>query len=155
MAAWRYEISLLVLKKYFTRLLRSLVKYFSTLEEEFCISVQPCTILYFFHEVVVLLYYLQIETWVMKIDTPNTNHLSQLGPYFKFSSEQGVSFIELPIQMPWKKVALNTPQPFFTLFSWLAVRWTSLQEGHIVPVLKVAAMAAFMACIPPPPLNRI
>ena len=30
MAAWRYEISLLVLKKYFTRSLRWLVKYFST-----------------------------------------------------------------------------------------------------------------------------
>ena len=29
MAAWRYEISLLVLKKYFTCSLRSLVKYFS------------------------------------------------------------------------------------------------------------------------------
>ena len=29
MAAWRYEISPLVLKKYFTRSLRSLVKYFS------------------------------------------------------------------------------------------------------------------------------
>ena len=42
MAAWRYEISLLVLKKYFTRSLRSLVKYFSTLEEKFCISVPPC-----------------------------------------------------------------------------------------------------------------
>ena len=35
MAAWRYEISLLELKKYFTRSLRSLVKYFSTLEEKF------------------------------------------------------------------------------------------------------------------------
>ena len=35
MAAWRYEISLLVLKKYFTRSLRSLVKYFSTLERNF------------------------------------------------------------------------------------------------------------------------
>ena len=34
MAAWRYEISLLLLKKYFTRSLRSLVKYFSTLEEK-------------------------------------------------------------------------------------------------------------------------
>ena len=33
MAAWRYEISLLVLKKYFTRSLRSLVKYFSTRRE--------------------------------------------------------------------------------------------------------------------------
>ena len=46
MAAWRYEISLLVLKKYFTRSLRSLVKYFSTLEEKFHISARPCNILY-------------------------------------------------------------------------------------------------------------
>ena len=35
-----------VLKKYFTRLLRSLVKYFSTLEEKFRISARPCNILY-------------------------------------------------------------------------------------------------------------
>ena len=46
MAAWRYEISLLVLKKYFTRSLRSLVKYFSTREEKFRISKWPCDILY-------------------------------------------------------------------------------------------------------------
>ena len=46
MAAWRYEISLLVLKKYFTRWLRSPVKYVSTLEEKFCISKRPCNILY-------------------------------------------------------------------------------------------------------------
>ena len=46
MAAWRYEISLLVLKKYFTRSLHSLVKYFSTLEEIFRISARPCNILY-------------------------------------------------------------------------------------------------------------
>ena len=36
MVAWRYEISLLVLKK-----------YFSTLEEKFRISARPCNILYF------------------------------------------------------------------------------------------------------------
>ena len=35
MAAWRYEISLLVLKK-----------YFSTLKEEFRISARACNILY-------------------------------------------------------------------------------------------------------------
>ena len=35
MAAWRYEISLLVWKKYFTHLLCSLMKFFSTLEEKF------------------------------------------------------------------------------------------------------------------------
>ena len=34
MVAWRYEISLLVVKNYFTHSLRSLVKYFSTLEEK-------------------------------------------------------------------------------------------------------------------------
>ena len=46
MATWRYGISLLVLKKYFTRSLRSLVKYFSTLEEKFHISAQPSNIRY-------------------------------------------------------------------------------------------------------------
>ena len=46
MAAWRYEISLLELKKYFTRSLRSLVNYFPTLEEKFPISERPCNILY-------------------------------------------------------------------------------------------------------------
>ena len=46
MAAWRYEISLRVLKKYFTRSLRSLVKYFSTLEEKFRISKRPCNVLF-------------------------------------------------------------------------------------------------------------
>ena len=49
MAAWRYKISLLVLKKYFTRSLRSLVKYFSTLEEKFRVSERPCNILYIYH----------------------------------------------------------------------------------------------------------
>ena len=49
MAAWRYEISLLVLKIFhsFAALSRSsLVKYFSTLEEKFRISARPCNILY-------------------------------------------------------------------------------------------------------------
>ena len=46
MAAWRYEISLLVLKKYFTSERSERVKYFSTLEEKFRISAQPCNILY-------------------------------------------------------------------------------------------------------------
>ena len=35
MAAWRYKISLLVLKKYFTRSLRSLVKYFQHSKRNF------------------------------------------------------------------------------------------------------------------------
>ena len=48
MVAWRYEISLLVLKKCFTRPLRSHVKYFSTLEEKFRISAWPCNILYMY-----------------------------------------------------------------------------------------------------------
>ena len=45
MAAWRYEISLLVLKKYFTCSLLLLMKYFSTLEEKFRISARPYNIL--------------------------------------------------------------------------------------------------------------
>ena len=40
MAAWRYEISLLVWKKYFTHSLRSL-------EEKFRIAARSCNILYF------------------------------------------------------------------------------------------------------------
>ena len=35
-------------EKYFTRSLRSLVKYFSTLEDKFRISALPCNILYLF-----------------------------------------------------------------------------------------------------------
>ena len=46
MAAWRYEISLLVLKKYFTSERSERVKYFSTLEAKFRISARPCNILY-------------------------------------------------------------------------------------------------------------
>jgi len=45
MVDWRYEISLLELKEYFTRSLRSLVKYFSTFEEKFR-NAWPCNILY-------------------------------------------------------------------------------------------------------------
>ena len=48
MVTWRYDISLLMLKKYFIRSLRSLMKYFSTLEEKFRISTWPCNILYFY-----------------------------------------------------------------------------------------------------------
>ena len=46
MAAWRYEVSLPLLKTFFTRSPRSLVKYFSTLEEKFRISARLCNILY-------------------------------------------------------------------------------------------------------------
>ena len=38
----------LSVEKHFTRSLRSLVKYFSTLKEKFRISVRPCNILYVF-----------------------------------------------------------------------------------------------------------
>ena len=47
MVAWRYEISLLVLKKkYFTSERSERVKYFSTLEEKFCISARTSNVLY-------------------------------------------------------------------------------------------------------------
>ena len=48
MAAWRYEISLLMLKKYFTSEHSERVKYFSILKDKFHISVRPCNILYCF-----------------------------------------------------------------------------------------------------------
>ena len=48
MATWRYEISILVLKKYFTSDRSERVKCFSTLEENFRISKRPCNILYIF-----------------------------------------------------------------------------------------------------------
>ena len=51
MAAWRYEISLLVLKKYFKSEGSERVKYFSTLKEKFRISARPCNIFYFFFNV--------------------------------------------------------------------------------------------------------
>ena len=54
MAAWRYEISLLMLKKYFTSGRSERVKYFSTFKEKFRISLQPYNIVYLFH---VLLHY--------------------------------------------------------------------------------------------------
>ena len=46
MAALKYRISLLVLKKFFTSERNELVKYFSTLEEKLRISARPCNILY-------------------------------------------------------------------------------------------------------------
>lgn len=45
MTAWSYEISLLVLK-YFTCSLRSLVKSSSVLEDKFRSSTRPCNIVY-------------------------------------------------------------------------------------------------------------
>ena len=47
MAAWRYEISLLVLKNIsLVRCVTREISSFSTLEEKFRISVRPCNILY-------------------------------------------------------------------------------------------------------------
>ena len=47
MAAWRYEISLLVLKKLIFHSFAVLThEIFSTLEETFHISARPCNILY-------------------------------------------------------------------------------------------------------------
>ena len=50
MTAWRYEISVLVLKKHFTSERSERVKYFSTLEEKFRISARPCNILYILNQ---------------------------------------------------------------------------------------------------------
>ena len=67
MAAWRYEISLLVLNKYFTRSLRSPLKYFSTLEEKFRIAARPCNILYLSIPLLLLLLLLVLLLLLIKI----------------------------------------------------------------------------------------
>ena len=46
MAAWRYEISLLVLKIFHLFAALTGMTYFSTLKEKFRISARPCDILY-------------------------------------------------------------------------------------------------------------
>ena len=46
MVAWRYEISLLMLKKIFHSFAVLTCEMFSTLKEKFRISVQPCNVLY-------------------------------------------------------------------------------------------------------------
>ena len=46
MAARRYEISLRVMKRYFTSERSERVKYFSIREEKFRISARPCNILF-------------------------------------------------------------------------------------------------------------
>ena len=84
MAAWRYEISLLVLKKYFTRLLRSLVKYFSTLEEKFRISARPCNILY------VLVTKVMIQTQTNKQEERPLPWASQLFIHFLTTAMQNM-----------------------------------------------------------------
>ena len=60
MVAWRYEISLLVLKKIF----HSFAQYFSTLEETFRILARLCNILY----VCPTLNNFYIEHWFKKTD---------------------------------------------------------------------------------------
>ena len=73
MAACRYEISLLVLKKYFTRSLRSLVKYFSILEEKFPIAARPCNILYVL-AVFPVSFLFEYSTMLTHINTSFANH---------------------------------------------------------------------------------
>ena len=46
LVAWRYEISLLMLKKIFHSFAVLTCEMFSTLKEKFRISVQPCNVLY-------------------------------------------------------------------------------------------------------------
>ena len=48
MITWRYEISLLMLKKIFHEWAEQTSEIFSTLEHKFLISVRPCNILCFF-----------------------------------------------------------------------------------------------------------
>ena len=67
MAAWRYEISLLVLKNI------SLVRnYFSTLEEKFRISERPCNILYLFSQHLTFFWKLLVSRYCNDFETTPT-----------------------------------------------------------------------------------
>ena len=63
MAAWRYEISLLVLKK-----LHLFAAYFSTLKEKFHISARSCNILYI---LLICLTIIKLFVDMVKVDDKN------------------------------------------------------------------------------------
>ena len=73
MAAWRYAISLLVLKIFYSyaALTREI---FATLEEKFRISARLCNILYVSNQTQNIQQY---QTWFMQYDRKKTNRLSQ------------------------------------------------------------------------------
>ena len=73
MVACRYEISLLVLKKYFTSERRERVKYFLTLEEKFAIAARPCNILYVL-AVFPVSFLFEYSTMLTHINTSFANH---------------------------------------------------------------------------------
>ena len=68
-------------EKYFTRSLRSLVKYFSTLEEKFRFSARPCNILYLF----------SAKSWYQPWSIMKNKGLRQKGNSFHLGSESGVT----------------------------------------------------------------
>ena len=55
----------IVAENYFTRSLRSLLKCFSTLEENFRITARPCNILYLFHQLHLLSHFLKFPLWLL------------------------------------------------------------------------------------------
>ena len=107
---WRYEIYLLVLKKYFTRSLRSLVKYFLTVEEKFCISTLPCNIFY-------LLYRYWWNTRIFPFTKKSYLHRAQWRYYFCLSrvrilvSPWLLTRFALFISRYWEKESLHPLKP--------------------------------------------
>ena len=103
---WRYEIYLLVLKKYFTRSLHSLVKYFLTVEENFCISALPRNIFY-------LLYRYWWNTRIFPFTKKSYLHRAQWRYYFCLSrvrilvSPWLLTWFALFISRYWEKESLH------------------------------------------------
>ena len=77
MVTWRYEISLLMLKKSFTSERSERVKYFSTLEDKFRISAWPCNILCFFikYHLIFVPDDLKVHLFVLLFDYYSSGHL--------------------------------------------------------------------------------
>ena len=94
MVAWRYEISPLVLKKYFTCSLRSLVKYFSTLEEKFRIPARPWNIPYINNKKTKQKKNKQNETKIKQTNKQKKNHARKL------SRNQSIRF-DVILQQDW------------------------------------------------------
>ena len=136
MATWRYGISPLVLKKYFTIVLTR--EIFSTLKEKFCISTQPCNILYFYSNdsVKKLIYLLppskQFET------TTNQEILKA------FVMSQGVLFscVKVPSQI-FKLFAAKSP--FFSKQGLIIQSWVSSFLCHPYLELKQVDMKKSLA----------
>ena len=103
-------------EKYFTRSLRSLVKYFSTLEEKFRISARPCNILYL------------SQTGALKRAAPRSFHLNSSSTIKALKNVFG--------RMSWRGLqTTNFPQSD-PIQSHRNIRWRMIIDKEIMFVSR-------------------